>query len=721
MPKNRESSNRILLAASSVLPLLIGSLLFSGTAFGQDDSAEAGVLEEVIVTAQKIEQRQQDVPISITSITSDTLEMINAERFEDFARLVPSLSFTDRQRGQNQVLIRGLGTVNGVSTVAIYNDGIISASRIQGNGSFGEMDPTFYDVDRVEVLRGPQGTLYGEGSFGGVINIISNRPDPSAFDASASVTWRDVKEGTSSNYDYAAMLNVPLISDSLALRVVGSYVDHDGFIEKYDTVTGQISENINTEETTSWRAMLGYDGGGMFDADLIYRYQEILLGGSNVAWPRTAEAFGFDNDYLQFTAGDTENSYENSEIVLDMNWDFDSMILTSLTSTSEVDTLSRITIPEQVTSPNVGEFNASSQELRLASVGGENFDWIVGAYYRDVSRTASISGILTFDSNQTSTSIFGQFYWYLSESLTATFGLRYEDLEVDQLAVIFGAFEDFAKDDYSHTSPKVTLDWTLRENLMVYGTISEGFRVGGLNTDFATPLGIPPELLVPIEPYQDSFDPDSVWNYEIGMKSGWMDGRLSWNLALFYIDWSDYQSEGDLFLGANGIGYTINSGDAESYGIETDLAYRPNEHWLLTLGASHVEPEITSGVFKGNQLANAPKNVFNASAEYSWPIGNWEAYVYGDYSFRDSSYGDIVNGDDPNTPPAYLNRSESYAVGNLRAGLRGEHWSFQAFVENVGDEYGSSFTFQILENPPAFESLSLITPRTYGVNVSYRF
>jgi outer membrane receptor protein involved in Fe transport len=404
-----------------------------------------------------------------------------------------------------------------------------------------------------------------------------------------------------------------------------------------------------------------------------------------------------------------------------MNWDFDSMVLTSLTSSAEVDTLSQITIPGQVSSPNVGEFDAWTQELRLASVGGENFDWIVGAYYRDASRNASISGILTFDTNLTSSALFGQLYWYMSESLTATVGLRYESIESDSTAVVFGFYEEFSKGDWSNTSPKFTLDWRVSENVMLYGTIAEGFRVGGINTNFAIPLGIPPELLVPIEPFQETFDPDSVWNYEIGMKSGWLDGKLTWNLALFMIDWSDYQSEGDLFLGANGIGYTINSGDAESYGFETDLAWMPNENWMFTFGASHVEPEITNGVYKGNQLANAPKDVLNASAEYKRPIGNWEGYIYGDYSYRGSSYGDIVNGDDPNTPPAFLNKSESYAIGNIRVGLRGEHWSVQAFVENVTNEYGSSFTFQILDSPPAFESLSLITPRTYGVNVSYRF
>ncbi len=722
--------NNILRNKIAIVLLTAPLVVAGGNVLAQDaESDDSMVLEEVIVTAQKMEQREQEVPISIKTIGSDVLEMINAERFEDMGRLVPSLSFTDRQRGQNQVLIRGLGTVNGVSTVAVYNDGVVAANRIGSNGSFGEIDPSFYDIDRVEVLRGPQGTLYGEGSFGGVINIISKRPDASGFDGSASVTWRDVKEGSSSNYDYAAMLNIPL-TDKLAFRMVGSYVDHDGFVEKIDTISFAETKNINTEETTSWRAMLGYSG-EMFTADLMYKYQEIKLGGSNSVMPEMAKvveaALGLETDeYYQFSAGDSNSSFETKEFVLDMNWDFDSMVLTSLTSSADQDSLSRVTIPGFETSPLVNTFDAWSQEFRLASVGGENFDWIVGAYFRDTDRSVLTAGI-ALDVTQKSKSLFGQAYWYINEAFTATFGLRWEDIKATQRSV----FDDFlldqtAKGDWSEISPKFTLDWKVQEDLMFYGTIAKGFRTGGLNIDFASALGLPPELLQPIEPYNEAFDPDYVWNYELGMKSSWLDGRLTWNLAVFYIDWQDYQTEGDLFLGANGIGYTVNSGNATSVGIESDLLFIPAEGWLLTLGASHVDPTLKSGAFKGNQLANAPENLFNASVEYSWPIGSWEAYVYGGYSWRDESYGDVINGDDPTVPPAGLNRSDAYAIGNLRAGLRNDHWSVQAFVENVGNEYGSSFRFQVGEGfdfltGAGYESISLITPRTYGINVSYHF
>ncbi len=214
--------NNLLRNKIAIALLTAPMVVAGGNVLAQDaESDDSMVLEEVIVTAQKMEQREQEVPISIKTIGSDVLEMINAERFEDMGRLVPSLSFTDRQRGQNQVLIRGLGTVNGVSTVAVYNDGVVAANRIGSNGSFGEIDPSFYDIDRVEVLRGPQGTLYGEGSFGGVINIISKRPDASGFDGSASVTWRDVKEGSSSNYGREHKGNgCQILKQGLALKII---------------------------------------------------------------------------------------------------------------------------------------------------------------------------------------------------------------------------------------------------------------------------------------------------------------------------------------------------------------------------------------------------------------------------------------------------------------------------------------------------------------------
>jgi outer membrane cobalamin receptor len=186
------------------------------SAFAQD---ETPVVERIVVTAQKREQDLQKVPISVKALQGEELDRVNADSLDDITRMVPSLTMTNLSRGGNQVQIRGLGSnVGSVGTVAIYNDGVIASSRIQSSGTFAEQDSALYDVDRIEVLRGPQGTLYGEGSFGGVINIISREPNSRAIEASFSGTWFDVKEGSSENFDLQGMVNVPIVEDLLAVR-----------------------------------------------------------------------------------------------------------------------------------------------------------------------------------------------------------------------------------------------------------------------------------------------------------------------------------------------------------------------------------------------------------------------------------------------------------------------------------------------------------------------
>ncbi len=204
---------------------------------------------------------------------------------DDIVRLVPSLSMTDISRGGNNVQIRGLGSnVGNVGTVAIYNDGVISPSRIQSSGTFAEQDSALYDVERVEVLRGPQGTLYGEGSFGGVINIISNQPDSEMFSASALATWSDTKGATDYNWDLSAMINIPIVKDKLALRVVGFSNDHAGYIDALNPfpmfvgLPAELYENANTEDVTGGRALLRWTPTDKFAASLIYKTQDTDLG-----------------------------------------------------------------------------------------------------------------------------------------------------------------------------------------------------------------------------------------------------------------------------------------------------------------------------------------------------------------------------------------------------------------------------------------------------------
>jgi len=706
---------------------------------------EKSVMEEIIVTAQKRPENLQEVPISIKALTAETLEMINADSLDDIARLVPSLSMTDLSRGGNSVQIRGLGSnVGSVGTVAIYNDGIISFGRTSSGGTFSEQDSGLYDVSRVEVLRGPQGTLYGEGSFGGVVNIISTKPNPEKFEASISAGFFDIEDGGSDSTDIAGMVNIPLIDNTLALRVVGYSNDHDGYIDGYNILNTYIAalyqsygypmdpmdsppelvgEGINTEKVTGGRVMLGYTG-ERFDANLILKRQKLDLGIASLASSGTMKNF---DDISGNTIGDTEmTAYlfdsnfgsENTtdEAILEINTVTPIGNLTSITGWGEI---------ERENTAAIFGNSGFSQELRLSSDSEGDVNWIMGAFYRDVEATIDLidgQGFLIEKAEQWA--LFGQVYYDISETLTATFGLRYGKQESEDTDLLRAL--DSVEATFGDLAPKVTLDWQVQEQTMVYGTVAKGFRAGGANAD--TSLGTDAN-------YQQGFDSDQIWNYEVGFKSTFWDNKLVINGALFYIDWSDIQIDSpvlDLVLGEGPDSkefIVVNGEDAHSVGFEVDMTVSPGAGWLITLGGSNVEVEFDNGMIaspiieaahpdgvyslKGMRLPNAPEYLFNASAEKIFDAtAGMEWFIRADYSLRGSSYSDVPN-DAEGTDMA----SGSFDLINLRAGLRGQKWEVQAYVKNLENSDASSWNFN---DGSMFGNLrARIAPRTIGINMKY--
>ena len=234
-----------------------------------------GTLETVTVTSQKRKENVQQVPLSISVISGAQLQENHVYDITDFTRMVPNVSFSSQGGlGLATLEIRGVSSQAGSATVSVYLDDVSLTTR--NIYSQGAAEPRFFDIERVEVLRGPQGTLYGEGSFGGVINIISKRPNAQKFEAGASATWFEIEDGGSGSSDINAMINVPLIKDKFAARLVGYRSDHDGYIDGYDVLPvflGEgpptlVAEEVNTEEVTGGRLSLGYTGDN-FDATLI--------------------------------------------------------------------------------------------------------------------------------------------------------------------------------------------------------------------------------------------------------------------------------------------------------------------------------------------------------------------------------------------------------------------------------------------------------------------
>jgi len=700
-------------------------LLSGGIALAQDDqSEEEMVIEEVIVTAQKREQSIQDISISIKALSAETLETVRADSLDDIVRLVPSLSMTDISRGGNNVQIRGLGSnVGNVGTVAIYNDGVISPNRIQSSGTFAEQDSAMYDVDRVEVLRGPQGTLYGEGSFGGVINIISKQPDTEKFAASAMMTWSDTKGATDTNWDLAGMVNIPIVKDTLALRVVGFSYDHAGYIDAvnvYPLFIGMppevVGENANTEEVTGGRAILRWIANEKFEASFIYKTQDTDLGISNydspnlIAFVNLLAGSSFEPEYSQAIFDSVFGaSNETDEGILTLDFDTGIGQLTSITGWGDV--------TESNAASLFATTDSFSQELRLSSDNSGSVNWIIGAFYRSVDREVEAYGG-PFNSNEMDQwSIFGQIYWQMADKWMATIGLRYGEHDTTSTDDFLGLPPVSA--DFDDVSPKLAIDYSVNEDTMLYGSIAKGFRAGGTNQDMS--FGTDPTFNL-------SFEPDEVWNYELGIKSAFWDGKAIFNAAVFYVDWKDIQIDKAISsLISPPYQFIVTNGeDAHSFGIEADMYLYPAEGWEIVLGGALIEAEFDSGTIdtavaglnvplKGERLASSPDYMFNVSVEKKWDFASaYEGFARLDWTARGNSFGDVPN----EPPPPGTFRSGSMTSLNLRGGVRRQNWAIQAFVTNLTDEYASTFTWF----DGGFGDIHVVLrPRTYGISFNFNY
>jgi iron complex outermembrane recepter protein len=684
-------------------------------------------IDEIVVTAQKIAQPLEKVPISIKVITAETLETIGAESAEDYLRMIPSVSMTNLARGGNEIQIRGLGSnVGNVGTVAIYNDGVISPSRIQQGGTFSEQDPALFDVERVEVLRGPQGTLYGEGSFGGVINIISKRPTLDSFQTSVAATWFNRNEGSSNNQDFSGMVNLPIISGELALRAVAYSYQHDGWINQVGPVLGALfagqqmsieNEHANSERTIGGRAIALFAPNENIDVTATFKTEKIFTGAIPVISPNiVAEANAAVGDTFNTQVSQADYFADavqtrTNQGILEINVNTDIGRLTSIGGGGRVSG-----------GTTTGVTNANSaynEELRLASDTKGAFTWIVGGYYRNASAAETFMGAPLAGNTVKEYAVFGQGYWHFAPQWTATVGLRYEHQtsDVQDKVNLLSSNATF-----SSTPPKFALEYQWNDHTMYYTSIAKGFRAGGANIDES--LGTDPR-------YRAPFNPDSIWSYEIGSKVSFLDRTLTVNSAIYYISWKDIQIDQPINSLVNPpVEFiVVNGQNAHSYGVETDIYYTPTPLWSISLGGSLLNAEYDSGSINqfptgsvelnGQQLPSTPKYTANASVERLIPMPHLlQGYVRADYTLRGSSYGDV-----PNYPPPGLFGPGNLASGssqitNLRAGIRRNGWDAQVFCTNLFNSHASTYT----DYDGGFTDLQvLLPPRTIGVTIHMNY
>lgn len=567
-----------------VVATALGSACLSTPVTGWTDAATVAAVEEIVVTARKREEALRDVPVAATAFSAEKLEQSNVRSVADIAAMTPGLQINVDSPTRAFIAIRGIGATFLPTVqpgVGLFIDGIYQPNTSYLN------NPTL-DIERIEVLRGPQGTLYGKNTLGGAINVISRQPtDELRGMISAGYSWGD------DAHQAAASISGPLVRERVHARIAVSTERGDGFFKNrlvggdafpidYDSVNGSLSWQLAEP------AKLVVSG-----------YYLDLLGGhvsySDVQGPRDYR------DNIQMSVlNRVDMRYQgiNAKLTLDVPG-IDSQISAIVAYDSrDSDALEDgdFTFLDLLSRTAVRDLRTRSAELRMDTRLSDSVSLLVGAFAsRRTSYDLTTTTVLPLSFDQTSTArdtedskaLFTTLFWNLSDDLELTAGLRYDREELKHSSGTFAPNGELLRDpDAKMTSdelePRLTLTRRWPGNRMVYASIARGYRGGGINSSEA-----PLEL--------QFYEGDSVWTYEVGSKLEFLDRRLYLATAIFYNDYENYIGVNGVTQGRSGglVGVNFNTGDVESYGLEVELSSRITPAWALNASATFMNARIT--------------------------------------------------------------------------------------------------------------------------------
>jgi len=758
---------------------LAGSLALSGATWAADQGGEtdnatraqpATDLAEVIVSAEKRDSTVQKTPISMTAISGADLQAQGVNSLAEVAQQVPGVSFKTSGPGQTEFEMRGLTSTGGESpTVGFYlNETALTPPAMAQNGKV-VIDPNLFDLNRVEILRGPQGTLYGAGSMGGTIKLVTNQPDLQRFGVNAQAVLSDT-DGGGFNHTENAMLNVPLAQGIAALRIVGTNENISGWIDRVvvnpfplevnnstqrgDVAAGPITQRFtesNWETLRGGRASLLVKPTDALSITAGILYQSIHQGG-----PNTIDVPPGDEAHYQ--PFDVAEPFEDNFnlYTLDIKYDFDNFQVVSATSSWARHQLQTQDISEAM-QDYIGGFlgppadfpfstadgglgagtiseddytRQVSEELRVASTGTGPWQWLAGGYYSAFHATSHVYSYYDgftalFGTNNLADNhrlidvsqyaLFGETSYLFTDVLKGTVGFRYYMYHSNSATSVSGISANgtsatlYGNAQNSGVSPKVNLAYIPNDNTTVYATIAKGFRPGGPNSP------IPP----PCAPAPTQFGPDSVWSYEVGEKMRLLDSHLSINSDIYYEDWSNLQQQV-----APGCGYkfTTNAGKAKVYGAELELAFIPVMGLTLSqsLGYTHATNSTTlaeAGVVSGDRLLDVPEVTANTTVTYRYPLAISQAQGMNAVFRLTNSYIDSIQ-----DITFGRNTLPSYDLLNTRLGVEADRWSAMLFVDNLTNKEALlSDTGALSANVSIFNRVATVQPRTIGVDLNYRF
>ncbi len=741
---------------------------------------EESSIETIMVTAQKRTERLQDVPISITNISADQIDKLGVNDFSQFAAAIPGLTMAKTGVGGARYFIRGVGqvTVNQSPTTGVYLD----ETPLQIRTSFGvaQVDPQLFDVQSVEVLRGPQGALFGSSSTGGAIRIKTNRADLDHFDANVGMTVSTTENGENNN-TVTSMVNIPLQSINGALRIAARFDDQGGFIDDIRPDTNDVFANednlikdINDVRSDSIRATFVIQPTDLLTLTSSVFYQDQHADQQrptvDLTFSESAEVRKVHKYMDTFT--DDETAIYSFEAQLDLS---DSWGVSIVSATSYMDRevngvfdlspFSNGGIEHDFPKPApnedkrfaVGLYNLSditqfTQEIRAVSTDKGPLDYVIGGFYKDVStltradRTvvesygAAVDPIVReaeTDFDEQEIAIFGQLGYQLNEQFKLSIGGRYFSIDQDESRLQYGVggavrgSQDFgfaADTDESGFSPKAVVSYTPSDSQNIYLSYAEGFRSGGINAPIVDAVCSPEareQFDIPQNP--DPFESDETQTIELGTKLSLAEGRWQVFASAYKTDWQDYQLSVQQDCGPDsGVAvFTDNVGEVEINGFELETTFYPVEALKVTAGYAYTDAVFEGsndvnlqarGISSGMNLFDVPENTWNLEFEYNFDLTD----DLGGFVFSSAHYVDeSLSGFGEGEAPL----RPDYTLVNLRVGVYSDHWEVALFVNNLTDEtviHGLEFGASP-GNTTATNDFSALVgqPRVMGVNVKY--
>ena len=726
------------------LIVIICSVPLFGTALHADEPSDGSTLSEIVVTAEKRAERLHDVPIAASAFTQADIDRLALTGIESLSRAVPSLSFTSLGF-EPSISIRGVSTNIGLEpAVSVYINDVPLDVRTDTFSGSTLID--LFDLDHIEILRGPQGTLFGASSMGGAIRLITAQPDPTHFSERYEVELSDTDKTNRSAINYVAKgaVNIPL-SSSLAMRFAITYSADGGWINRSlatdfsSIMPGEPTTNRdeNTLVSTGFRAAMRWTPDATWTITPSFIYQDKAVENAPAYYP---DAGLFVRPHLITDQG----SFSAKIAALTIQKELGAFSLTSATGYLEKSTHGIQDFSEQseqyaeflgggpqafpVGFDITSQYHQITEELRATSPNTGIWRWIAGVYFNDTKQNNpshivssafepfGSSNFYYYDApiQDRQFAVFGEGTFLPNEHVVLTAGLRAyqfrEALQVYQGGLFGGPDVPLTHSTASGVDPKFTATFKANPNVNFYVSAAEGFRAGGPNPGVTTAI-----TCTYIGAYKTSYSPDTVWNYEIGTKANLADDHLTINAAAFQLNWKDFQGTVNSSCGV----FTANIGKARTRGVEIEPTARFNRYLSGYASFSYNDATVqevgaailTAGVGNpGDRLSYVPRVKYSVGGELTAPLaGQWHGYLRPEWQHVGEEATQFGVTNYASTMPAYNNL-------NLSAGVRNDVFDISLYAHNLTN----SVQIINIEAPVLDGPVNLVNrPLTVGINFRY--